>query len=91
MTLAHALDWVERLLWTATLVGAPAVSVLVVVGILVSILQAATQVNDSAVGFAPKVLAMLVIIVVGGEWMFLRIRDFAQAALEALATIGPGA
>jgi len=91
VTLAHALDWLQRLLWTATLVGSPAVALLVVVGIVVSILQAATQVNDSAVGFAPKVLAMLLVLVVGGEWMFMRMRDFAAAALEAIATLGPGA
>ena len=64
MTIAHALDWMERMLWTAALVGAPAVLVLVIVGITISIGQAATQINDSAVGFAPKVLAMLVVLVV---------------------------
>lgn len=91
MSLAHGLDWIERLLWTATLSGAPVVALLVVVGIVVSILQAATQVNDSAVGFAPKVVAVLVCLVVLGDWMFLRMRDFAQVALEAIATLGPGA
>ena len=90
MTTAHALDWMERMLWTATLVGAPAVTLLVLVGIIVSVVQAATQVNDSAVGFAPKVIAILVVIVVSGDWMFLRLRDFAVAAIEAMATVGPG-
>jgi len=91
MTVAHALDWLQRLLWTATLVGSPTVALLVVVGIVVSILQAATQVNDSAVGFAPKVIAVLVVLTVGGEWMLLRMRDFTMLALEAIATMGPGA
>lgn len=91
MTVAHALDWMQRLLWTATLVGSPTVALLVIVGIVVSILQAATQVNDSAVGFAPKVIAVLVMLTVGGEWMLLRMRDFTMLALEAIATMGPGA
>ncbi len=91
MTVAHALDWMQRLLWTATLVGSPTVALLVIVGIVVSILQAATQVNDSAVGFAPKVIAVLLALTVGGEWMLLRIRDFAMLTLEAIATMGPGA
>ena len=90
MSIAHALDWLERLLYTATVVGAGPVSVLVVVGIAVSILQAATQVNDAAVGFAPKVIAMLVCIVAGGEWMLLRTCDFARTVLEAIASLGPG-
>ncbi len=91
MTPAHALDWMQRMLWTAVLVGSPAVIVLVLVGITISIGQAATQINDSAVGFAPKVLAMLVVLVVWGEWMFLRLRDFAVAAMHAMASLGPGA
>ena len=70
MTIAHALDWMERMLWTAALVGAPAVLVLVIVGITISIGQAATQINDSAVGFAPKVLAMLVVLVVKPTGLF---------------------
>jgi flagellar biosynthetic protein FliQ len=91
MTLAYALDWVERMLWTAALAGAPAVIVLVIVGITISIGQAATQINDSAVGFAPKAIAMLAVLVLWGEWMFLRLRDFADAAMHAMAALGPGA
>jgi len=91
MTLAHALDWTERMLWTAALAGAPAVIVLVIVGIAISIGQAATQINDSAVGFAPKALAMMAVLVIWGEWMFLRLRDFAVEAMHAMASLGPGA
>ena len=91
MTVAHALDWMERMLWTAALVGAPAVLVLVLVGVTISVGQAATQINDSAIGFAPKALAMIVVLVVWGKWMFLHLRDFAIAAITAMASLGPGA
>ncbi|MFN7696273.1 MAG: flagellar biosynthetic protein FliQ, partial [Deltaproteobacteria bacterium] len=77
MTVAHALDWMERMLWTAALVGAPAVLVLVLVGVTISVGQAATQINDSAIGFAPKALAMLVGLVVWGEGVCLHVRAFA--------------
>jgi flagellar biosynthetic protein FliQ len=89
VSIANAVDWLERLLWTATVVGAPPVVALVVVGIAFSILQAATQVNDAAVGFAPKVVTIVLVIVVAGEWMLLRVRDFALAALSELAHLGP--
>ncbi len=91
MTLAYAVDWLEQMLWTALLVGAPAVIVLAIVGTLVSIGQAATQVNDAAVGFAPKAVAIVVVLVVWGEWMLLRLQDFASVAMSAIAGIGPGA
>ena len=41
--------------------------------------------------FVPKVIAVLVMLTVGGEWMLLRMRDFTMLALEAIATMGPGA
>ncbi len=89
MTAASALDWVERMLSTATTVGAPLVVLVVIVGLAIAILQAATQVNDAAVGFAPKLVAVLACVAVMGEWMLLRMRDFAFEALSAIATIGP--
>ena len=90
MTAAGALDWVQRMLVTATTVGAPLVLLVVIVGLLIAILQAATQVNDAAVGFAPKLVAVLVTVAVLGEWMLTRMRDFTVEALTAIATIGPG-
>lgn len=90
MTAAGALDWVQRMLVTATTVGAPLVLLVVIVGLLIAILQAATQVNDAAVGFAPKLVAVLLTVAVLGEWMLTRMRDFTVEALTAIATIGPG-
>lgn len=91
MTAALALDWVTRLLWIATEVGGPPVAVVVVVGLVVAVLQAATQVNDAAVGFAPKLVAILACVAVGGEWMLSRLGDFTAAAILAVATVGHAA
>jgi flagellar biosynthesis protein FliQ len=88
MTAASSLDWLERMLWTATLVGAPVVLTVVIVGLGIAIVQAATQVNDAAVGFAPKLVAVLLCVVVAGEWMLTRLRDFTTLAMEAMAHLG---
>lgn len=88
MTAALALDWLERMLWIAVEIGAPPVVVVVVVGLGIAIAQAATQVNDSAVAFAPKLVAVLACLVFAGEWMLLRLRDFATVAIEAMAHVG---
>lgn len=89
MTSALALDWIQLTLWTAVTIGAPLILSIVVVGLLVSIGQAATQVNDAAVGFAPKLLVVLATLVLAGEWMLLKLRDFAAHAIESIATLGP--
>ncbi len=89
MTVAHALDWYRHMLWTAVLVGGPMIMAGVVVGTVVAILQAATQINDSAVSFAPKALATLVVMVLSGPWMLNQLVEFARAVFQAIATMHP--
>ena len=89
MTVAHALDWYRQMLWTAVLVGGPVILAGVAVGTVVAILQAATQINDSAVSFAPKAVATLVVIVLSGPWMLNQLVEFARAVFMAIATMHP--
>jgi flagellar biosynthesis protein FliQ len=89
MTVAHALDWYRQMLWTAVLVGGPVILAGVAVGTVVAILQAATQINDSAVSFAPKAVATLVVIVLSGPWMLNQLVEFARAVFVAIATMHP--
>ena len=89
MTIATGLDWFRELLWTAVLVGGPAVLAGVAVGFLVAIVQAATQINDSAVSFAPKAIATVVALVVAAPWMLSQLAEFTSAAFAALGRIHP--
>lgn len=90
MTAATALDWMTRMLWIAIEVAGVPLLVTVIVAFIVSVLQAATQVSDAAVGFAPKLIAILVCLVVGGEFMLGRLTDFTTEIVQALATVGHG-
>jgi flagellar biosynthesis protein FliQ len=87
MTSAAALDWFRQLLWTATLVTAPSVLAVVIVGLVMAILQAATQVNDQTVAFAPKALAIVVALVLGGPFMMSELTKFTNAVFAAVAKL----
>ena len=89
MTIALAIDWYRKMLWTAVLVGGPVIVVGVVIGLIVAILQAATQVNDSAVAFAPKAVATIVTIVIAGPWMLAQLVDFTTAIFVAVGRLHP--
>lgn len=89
MTIAHALDWYRHMLWTAVLVGGPVILAGVAVGLVVAILQAATQINDSAVAFAPKALATLAVMVLAGPWMLNQLAEFTRSVFQAIATMHP--
>jgi flagellar biosynthetic protein FliQ len=90
MTTATALDWITRMLWVSLEVAGVPLLILIGVAFLVSVLQAATQVNDAAVGFAPKLVAIVLCMVAGGEWMLGRLVDFTTQIVTALATLGHG-
>jgi flagellar biosynthetic protein FliQ len=85
MSTAAALEWFRNLLWTATLVTAPSVLAVVIVGLIMAIIQAATQVNDQTVAFAPKAIAMVVALVVAGPFMMSELTKFTNAIFAAVA------
>ena len=84
MTALNALQWFQQLLWTAVLVGGPVVLAVVVVGLVIAVVQAATQVNDQAVAFGPKALVVVLTLVIAGPWMMSQLMQFTQAAFSAV-------
>jgi flagellar biosynthetic protein FliQ len=63
---------------TAIMLAAPMLCVGLVVGILVSMFQAATQINEMTLVFVPKMLAVALALLVFFPWMLRVITDFAQ-------------
>ena len=89
MNAAEGLDWFREMLWTALLTAGPTVLAVVIVGFIIAILQAATQVNDQAIAFGPKAGAVLIALVVSGPFMLQELADFTRAAFTAIATVTP--
>ncbi len=56
-------------LWTALLVSAPILVVSLLIGVVVSIFQAMTQVNEATLTFVPKLLGVFAVSAVMGPWM----------------------
>jgi flagellar biosynthetic protein FliQ len=66
---------------------APALLVILVLGLLLGILQAATQVNESAVAFVPKVLALLVFFILVGPLLLRSLVDYTRSLLERIPSL----
>lgn len=66
-------------------VGGPFVIALLVVGLLMGLLQAATQINDAAVGFLPRLLAGLLVAYFTGHWALERLANYFAAALRGMS------
>lgn len=71
-----ALGMVGNLLWTGLVVCLPILGLTMLVGLLVSILQVVTQVQEMSLTFVPKLFTAGVAIVIFGPWMLKRIAQF---------------
>ena len=78
----------EALLVSLT-VSAPPLLTALTVGLLVGVLQAATQVQEPAVGVVPRNAAVLAALAVAGPWIAVRLVRFAETAFELAARGSP--
>ena len=76
MTPEFVINLVQGALFMLIVVSAPIMAVALLVGLLVSVLQAATQINEMTLTFIPKLLAMFVVLVVAGPWMINTLMDY---------------
>ncbi len=58
-----------KVLWGGLVIAAPLLAVTLVVGLLISVLQVATQVQDMSLSFIPKLVATVVALLLFGPWM----------------------
>ena len=66
------------------MVSAPMLLTVMVIGLLVSIFQAATQINESTLSFVPKVLGAVAVLAVAGPWMLTSLVEYLQRTLQAI-------
>lgn len=64
---------------------APCLIISLVVGLLISIFQAATQINEQTMTFVPKLLAIALVLVLTGPWMMQMLMDFAGRVFTLMA------
>ena len=73
---------------TVLLPSAPMLIAAMVVGLLISIFQAATQINEQTMTFIPKIVAVFVTLLIFGPWIIELLVTFTTGILEQIATIG---
>jgi len=66
------------------MVSAPVLIVVLVVGLVVSIFQAATQIHEATLSFVPKLIAAVVVLAVAGPWMLTTLVEYIQRTLQSI-------
>ena len=73
-----------RALEITLMLAAPMLVVALVVGLLVGVFQAATQINEQTLSFIPKLLAMALAVVVAGPWMLKVLISYTRELFESI-------
>ena len=69
------------------MVAAPMLLVALVIGLVVSIFQAATQINEATLSFIPKLLGIFVTLIVAGSWMLSVLTDYLRSVLSNIPNL----
>ena len=85
MTPESVMALAQRALEVTLWVSAPLLLTALVVGLVVSVLQAATQINEMTLSFIPKLLALGLALVLAGPWMLQLLLDYARGIFGNLA------
>jgi flagellar biosynthetic protein FliQ len=84
MTSQSVLTLGQQALEVALMVSMPLLLAALITGLLVSVLQAATQINEMTLSFIPKLLAMIATLVAAGPWMLATITEYIQRILVGI-------
>jgi flagellar biosynthesis protein FliQ len=71
----------------AVMLAAPILLVVLIIGLVVSIFQAATQINEQTLSFIPKLLGVIVALVIAGPWMLETMLDYMRAVFTSIPSL----
>jgi flagellar biosynthesis protein FliQ len=84
----RALELMNQLLWNALLVAGPVLLVALVVGLAVSVVQVATQLQEMTLSYVPKLIAAVVVLIALGPWMSHQVTQFAVQTIQLIPSLG---
>ncbi len=72
---------------TLLMVAGPLLLVALAIGLVVSIVQAATQINEATLSFIPKLVGIMLALVIGGPWILSVLLDFMRRTLTGIPAL----
>ena len=82
-----ALYWVQEAMQTAMLMAMPLLGVALVVGLLVSLFQAITSMQEMTLSYIPKILAIALVLLLLTPWMLQLLTDFTTHVMQFIPNV----
>lgn len=90
MTEQTVIDLAGKAIMVAMQVAAPALITTLVVGLGVSIIQAATQINEQTLTFIPKIILLSVVLAIAGPWIIQTMMNFTVEIISSIPAVTRG-
>ncbi len=87
MTPETVMSIAQQALLVLLLVGAPLMLAALAIGLIVSIFQAATQINEMTLSFIPKLVGVFLTLVIAGPWMTTLLLDYVRRLFSSIPVI----
>lgn len=81
MTPDFAMGLANEMLWTAVLISLPVLGISMLVGLLISMLQVVTQIQEMSLTFVPKIFVAALVLIVFGPWMLRTLIHFSSSVI----------
>ncbi len=79
-----ALTMGQNALYMLLMISAPVLATVLVVGLVVSLFQAITQIHEATLSFVPKLVAAIAVFAIAGPWMLTTLVEFIRSTLLAI-------
>jgi flagellar biosynthetic protein FliQ len=85
MAQADVINLIKDAIYTVIIASAPMLAVALVVGLVVSIFQATTQINEQTLAFVPKIVGILLSLVLFGPFILSTLQDYFVRLFQAVS------
>lgn len=69
------------------MISAPVLGAALIVGLLVSLFQAITQIHEATLAFVPKLVAVIAVFAIAGPWMLTMLVEYIRRTMEAIPSV----
>jgi flagellar biosynthetic protein FliQ len=87
MSQTAVLTVLNQTMWAVAQISGPLLLAALVVGVVISLIQAATQINEMTLSYVPKIIAIGLVLIIAGPWMLQTLLDYTAHLFTALPTL----
>ena len=87
MDTSAVIDLAREAMWITILVSAPLLAVVLVIGVLIGIIQAATSINESTLSCLPTLAALAITLAIVGGWQLATLVDYTRSLFQRIPSL----